>query len=126
MTILLKGPYSRKDYINSQDNLEEQQETLRQRIELIKNNAIMITLIVGILYCLGAVIYLWTHRYEPIDTARPYLIGSAISILIIALITYHFSVKPYNKQKEQLYEESKQLEKKTIAIIWLKSHYQST
>lgn len=57
MTILLRGPYSRKDYINSQDNLEEQSETLRKRIERIKDNVIMITLMVCILYILGMIVY---------------------------------------------------------------------
>lgn len=111
MTILLKGPYSRKDYINSQDNLEEQQETLRERIELIKNNAIMIALIVGILYCLGAIVYTFNTRYENDDTKLLFIIGGAVPIVIIAQIVYYFSVKPYNKQIEDLLNESKQLEK---------------
>ena len=111
MTILVKGPYSRKDYINNIQNIENQQDDINTRIERINSNAIMIMIAIGILYCLGAIIYLWTHRYEPIDTARPFMIGSAISILIIALITYQFSVRPYNEQKEQLLKESEQLEK---------------
>ena len=111
MTILVQGPYSRKDYINNIQNIENQQDDINTRIERINSNAIMIMIAIGILYCLGAIIYLWTHRYEPIDTARPFMIGSAISILIIALITYQFSVRPYNEQKEQLLKESEQLEK---------------
>lgn len=111
MTILLKGPYSRKDYNNIQDNLEEQTNDLNTHIERINNNVIMITLMVGALYCLGTIAYMWTHKYEPIDTILPFIIGGAVSILIIALIASYFSVKPYNKQKESLYEESKRVEK---------------
>lgn len=111
MTILLKGPYSRKDYIDNIQNIENQRDDINTRIERINNNAIMIMLAIGALYCLGTIIYLWTHRYEPIDTARPYLIGSVIAILIIALISYHITVRPYNKQEDSLYEEAKQLEK---------------
>lgn len=111
MAILVKGPYSRKDYINSQDNLEEQSETLRKRIERIKDNVIMITLMVCILYILGMIVYVWNTRYEYNDAMLPYIISGAILIVIIALIAHYFSVKPYNKQKEQLYEESEQLEK---------------
>lgn len=110
MTILVKGPYSRKDYINSQDNLEEQQETLRERIELIKNNAIMIALIVGILYCLGAIVYTFNTRYENDDTKLLFIIGGAVPIVIIAQIVYYFSVKPYNKQIKDLSDESERLE----------------
>lgn len=110
MTILVKGPYSRKDYINSQDNLEEQQETLRERIELIKNNAIMIALIVGTLYCLGAIVYTFNTRYENDDTKLLFIIGGAVPIVIIAQIVYYFSVKPYNKQIKDLSDESERLE----------------
>ena len=110
MTILLKGPYSRKDYINSQNNLKEQQETLRERIELIKNNVIMIALIVGILYCLGAIVYTFNTRYENDDTKLLFIIGGAVPIVIIALIVYYFSVKPYNKQIKDLSDESERLE----------------
>lgn len=110
MTILVKGPYSRKDYINIQDNLEDQRETLRERIERIKNNVIMITLMVGALYCLGAITYLWTHRYEPIDTISPFIICGAGLSLIIALIIYYFSVKPYYNQIKDILDESERLE----------------
>lgn len=110
MTILLKGPYSRKDYINSQNNLKEQQETLRERIELIKNNVIMIALIVGILYCLGAIVYTFNTRYENDDTKLLFIIGGAVPIVIIAQIVYYFSVKPYNKQIKDLSDESERLE----------------
>lgn len=109
--ILLKGPYSRKDYNNIQDNLEEQTDDLNTRIERINGNVIMITLMVYALYCLGAIAYLWTYRYEPIDTISPFIIGGAVSILMIALIASYFSVKPYKKQKESLYEESERVEK---------------
>lgn len=111
MTILVKGPYSRKDYINSQDNLEEQQETLRERIERINNNAILITLIVTLLYSIGVVIYSFSNRYESDGTVKLYTMVGFAPIFIIALIAYYFSVKPYRKQKEQLFEESEQLEK---------------
>lgn len=111
MAILVKGPYSRKDYINIQDNLEEQIETLRKRIERIKDNVIMITLMVCILYILGMIVYVWNTRYEYNDAMLPYIISGAILIVIIALIAYYFSVKPYNKQREQLYGESEQLKK---------------
>ena len=111
MTILVTGPYSRKDYINNIHNIENQQDDINTRIERINGNTIKITLMVGILYCMGAITYLWAHRYEPIDTARQYLIGSAIAILIIALISHHTTVRPYNKQKDSLYEEANQLEK---------------
>lgn len=40
-----------------------------------------------------------------------FIIGGAVLILIIALISYHITVRPYNKQKDSLYEEVKQLEK---------------
>ena len=111
MTILLKGPYSRKDYIKIRDNLEEQRETLRKRIERIEDNVIMIALIVGILYCLGAIVYTFNTRYENDDTKLLFIIGGAVPIVIIAQIVYYFSVKPYNKQIEDLLNESKQLEK---------------
>ena len=110
--ILLKGPYSRKDYNNIQDDLEEQTDTLCERIERVKNNVIMITLIVGILYCLGIIAYTFNTRYEYDDAMLPFIIGGAIPIVIIALIAYYFSVKPYNKQVAQLCEESEQLEKR--------------
>lgn len=111
MTILAKGPYSRKDYINIQDNLEEQTDNLGTRIERVKNNAILITCVVALLYCIGTFIYLWPHRYEPLDTIVLYWIGGGVSILIIALIAYHFSVRPYNRYIAQLFKESEQLEK---------------
>lgn len=111
MTILAKGPYSRKDYINIQDNLEEQTDNLGIRIERVKNNAILITCVVALLYCIGTFIYLWPHRYEPLDTIALYWIGGGVSILIIALIAYYFSVRPYNRQIAQLFKESEQLEK---------------
>lgn len=111
MTILLKGPYSRKDYIKIRDNLEEQRETLRKRIERIEDNVIMIALIVGILYCLGAIVYTFNTRCENDDTKLLFIIGGAVPIVIIAQIVYYFSVKPYNKQIEDLLNESKQLEK---------------
>lgn len=110
MAILLKGPYSRKDYINIQDDLEEQIETLRKRIERIKDNVILITAMIAALYCIGTLVYLWPHRYEPLDTITSYWIGGGVSILIIALISYFIAVRPYRKQIHQLFEESKQLE----------------
>lgn len=111
MTILVKGLYSRKDYINIQDNLEDQRETLRERIERIQNNVIMITLMVGILYLFGMIVHVWNTRYEYNDAMLPFIISGAIPIVIIALIAYYFSAKPYNKQIEDLLNESKQLEK---------------
>lgn len=33
MTILVKGPYSRKDYINNIQNIENQQDDINTRIE---------------------------------------------------------------------------------------------
>lgn len=110
MTILLKGPYSRKDYIKIRDNLEEQRETLRKRIERIEDNVIMIALIVGILYCLGAIVYTFNTRYENDDTKLLFIIGGAVPIVIIAQIVYYFSVKPYNKQIKDLSDESERLE----------------
>lgn len=109
MTILLKGPYSRKDYIKIRDNLEEQRETLRKRIERIEDNVIMIALIVGILYCLGAIVYTFNTRYENDDTKLLFIIGGAVPIVIIAQIVYYFSVKPYNKQIKDLSDESERL-----------------
>lgn len=55
--MLLKGPYSRKDYIDNIQNIENQQDDINTRIERINGNAIMITLVVALLYCIGAVIF---------------------------------------------------------------------
>ena len=111
MAILLKGPYSLKDYINIQDDLEEQTDNLGTRIEQINNSAILITAMIAALYCIGTLVYLWPHRYEPLDTIALYWVGGGVSILIIALISYFIVVRPYRKQLAQLFEESEQLEK---------------
>lgn len=111
MAILLKGPYSRKDYINIQDNLEEQTDNLGTRIEQINNSAILITAMIAALYCIGTLVYLWPHRYEPLDTITSYWIGGGVSILIIALISYFIAVRPYRKQIKDLLDESEKLEK---------------
>lgn len=111
MTILLKGPYSRKDYVNNIQNIENQQDDINTRIERINGDAIMITLVVALLYCISTVIYAWTNRNEITDTTQLTMIVGLASIFIIALIPYFIAVRPYNKQKDSLYEEAKQLEK---------------
>lgn len=111
MTILVKGPYSRKDYINNIQNIENQQDDINTRIERINGNAIMITLVVALLYCIGVGAYSFSNRYESDDAVKPFVIAGFASIFIIALIVYHFSVRPYDKQKEQLFEEYRQIEK---------------
>lgn len=111
MTILLKGPYSRKDYINIQDNLEDQRDDINTHIERINNTTIMMALVVALLYCIGAVIFAWTNRNEITDTTQLMLIAGFALIFIIAIILYFIAVRPYNKQITQLYEEAKQLEK---------------
>lgn len=111
MVILLKGPYSRKDYIDIQDNLEEQIETLCERIERIKNNVIIIALIVGILYYIGIVVCTFDNRHEYEGAILSFMVGGSMLIVIITLIAYHFSAKPYNKQIKDLSNEAEQLEK---------------
>lgn len=111
MTILLKGPYSRKDYIDNIQNIENQQDDINTRIERINGNAIMTTLVVALLYCIGAVIFAWINRNEITDTTQLTMIVGFASIFIIALTLYFIAVRPYNKQKDSLYEEAKQLEK---------------
>ena len=111
MTILVKGPYSRKDYIENKQNIENQQDDINTRIERINNNTIMITLVVALLYCIGAVIFAWTNRNEITDTTQLMLIAGFALIFIIAIILYFIAVRPYNKQITQLCEEAKQLKK---------------
>lgn len=111
MTILLKGPYSRKDYNNIQDDLEEQTDNLNTHIEGIKNTTIIIALVVALLYCIGTVIFVWINRNEITDTTQLTMIVGLASIFIIALTLYYIMVRPYRKQKDSLYEEAKQLEK---------------
>ena len=111
MTILVKGPYSRKDYINNIQNIKNQQDDINTRIERINGNAIMITLIVALLYCIGVVIYAWLNRNKITNTMQMVLIAGFALIFIIAIILYYIMVRPYNKQKDSLYEEAKQLEK---------------
>jgi len=111
MTILLKGPYSRKDYINIQDNLEDQRDDINTHIERINNTTIMMALVVALLYCIGAVIFAWTNRNEITDTTQLMLIAGFALIFIIAIILYFIVVQPYNKHITQLCEEAKQLEK---------------
>lgn len=111
MTILVKGPYSRKDYINNIQNIENQQDDINTRIERINNSVIMTTLVVTLLYSIGVGTYLFNNRYESDDAVRPFAIAGFALIFIIALISYHITVRPYNKQKDSLYEEAKQLEK---------------
>lgn len=109
--ILLKGPYSRKDYNNIQDNLEEQTDDLNTCIERINSTTIMITLVVAFLYCIGAIIFAWINRNEITDTTQLTMIVGFASIFIIALTLYFIAVRPYRKQIAQLFEESEQLEK---------------
>lgn len=111
MTILVKGPYSRKDYINNIQNIENQQDDINTCIERIKNTTIMITVVVALLYCIGTAIFAWINRNEITDTTQLTVIAGLASIFIIALIPYFIAVRPYNKQKDSLYEEAKQLEK---------------
>ena len=111
MTILVKGPYSRKDYINNIQNIENQRDDINTRIERINHNAIMITLVVALLYCIGVGTYSFSNRYESDDAVKPFAIAGFALIFIIALISYHITVRPYNKQKDSLYEEAKQLKK---------------
>lgn len=111
MAILLKGPYSRKDYINNIQNIENQQDDINTRMERIKNTTIMITVVVALLYCIGTVIFAWINRNEITDTTQLTMIVGLASIFIIALIPYFIAVRPYNKQKDSLYEEAKQLKK---------------
>lgn len=111
MTILVKGPYSRKGYINNIQNIENQQDDINTRIERINNSVIMTTLVVAILYCIGTAIFAWINRNEITDTTQLTMIVGLASIFIIALIPYFIAVRPYNKQKDSLYEEAKQLEK---------------
>lgn len=111
MAILVKGPYSRKDYINNIQNIENQRDDINTRIERIDHNAIMITLVVALLYCIGVGTYSFSNRYEFDDAVKPFVIAGFALIFIIALIAYHFSVRPYDKQKEQLFEEYRQIEK---------------
>ena len=111
MTILVKGPYSRKDYINNIQNIENQQDDINTCIERIKNTTIMITVVVALLYCIGTAIFAWINRNEITDTTQLTMIVGLASIFIIALIPYFIAVQPYNKQKDSLYEEAKQLEK---------------
>lgn len=111
MTILVKGPYSRKDYIENKQNIENQQDDINTRIERINNNTIMITLVVALLYCIGVGTYSFSNRYESDDAVKPLAIAGFALIFIIALISYHITVRPYNKQKDSLYEEAKQLKK---------------
>nr|DAV36804.1 MAG TPA: hypothetical protein [Caudoviricetes sp.] len=111
MTILVKGPYSRKDYINNIQNIENQQDDINTRMERINDNAIMITLVVALLYCIGVGTYLFSNRYEFDDAVKPFAIAGFALIFIIALISHHITVRPYNKQKDSLHEEANQLEK---------------
>lgn len=111
MTILVRGPYSRKDYNNIQDNLEEQTGDLNTCIERINSTTIMITLVVAFLYCIGAIIFAWINRNEITDTTQLTMIVGFVSIFIIALTLYFIAVRPYRKQIAQLFEESEQLEK---------------
>lgn len=71
----------------------------------------MTTLVVTLLYSIGVGTYLFSNRYESDDAVRPFAIAGFALIFIIALISYHITVRPYNKQKDSLYEEAKQLEK---------------
>lgn len=111
MTILLKGPYSRKDYINNIQNIENQQDDINTRIEGIKNTTIIIALVVALLYCIGTVIFAWINRNEITDTTQLTVIAGLALIFIIAQILYFIAIRPYRKQKDSLYEEAKQLEK---------------
>ena len=111
MTILVKGPYSRKDYINNIQNIENQQDDINTCIERIKNTTIMITVVVALLYCIGTAIFAWINRNEITNTTQLTMIVGLASIFIIALIPYFIAVRPYNKQIDSLYEEAKQLEK---------------
>ena len=111
MTILVKGPYSRKDYINNIQNIENQQDDINTRMEQINDNAIMITLVVALLYCIGVGTYSFSNRYEFDDAVKPFAIAGFALIFIIALISHHITVRPYNKQKDSLHEEANQLEK---------------
>lgn len=109
--ILLKGPYSRKDYNNIQDNLEEQTDDLNTCIERINSTTTMITFVVAFLYCIGAIIFAWINRNEITDTTQLTMIVGFASIFIIALTLYFIAVRPYRKQIAQLFEESEQFEK---------------
>lgn len=111
MAILVKGPYSRKDYIENKQNIENQQDDINTRIERINNNTIMITLVVALLYRIGVGTYSFSNRYESDDAVKPFAIAGFALIFIIAIILYYIMVRPYNKQKDSLYEESEQLEK---------------
>lgn len=111
MTILVKGPYSRKDYINNIQNIKNQQDDINTCIERIKNTTIMISVVVALLYCIGTAIFAWINRNEITDTTQRTMIVGLASIFIIALILYFIAVRPYNKQIDSLYEEAKQLEK---------------
>lgn len=108
MTILVKGPYSRKDYIN---NIQNQQDDINTRIERINNTTIMTTLVVALFYCIGTGIFAWINRNEITDTTQLTVIVGLALIFIIALIPYFIAVRPYRKQIAQLFEESEQLEK---------------
>lgn len=111
MTILVKGPYSRKDYINNIQNIENQQDDINTCIERIKNTTIMITVVVALLYCIGTVIFAWINRNEITDTTQLTMIVGLALIFIIAIILHFIMVKPYRKQNHQLFEEAKQLKK---------------
>lgn len=111
MAILVKGPYSRKDYIDNIQNLENQQDDIDARIKRINNTTIMITLVVALLYCIGAVIFAWINRNEITDTTQLTMIVGFVSTFIIAMTLYFIAVRPYRKQIAQLFEESEQLEK---------------
>ena len=110
MVILVKGPYSRKDYINNIQNIENQQDDINTRIEGIKNTTI-IALVVALLYCIGTVIFAWINRNEITDTTQLTVIAGLALIFIIAQILYFIAIRPYRKHKDSLYEEAKQLEK---------------